>query len=247
MDRLSTVKRRFHSALVVGPEGEAVASAVKNAGLARETETLWTLGIPENEVLDARPGAHDLVICLLCLHETNDTPGVLIQMRHALKPDGLLMAAIPGGDSLHELRASLLAAEIEIAGGAHMRVLPFMDVRDAGGLLQRCGYALPVTDTDRLTIRYRDTLALMRDLRAMGATSTLADRPRIAPKRSLFAVAEGHYRRDHAAADGRLPMTVELIWMSGWAPDESQQKPLKPGSAQVSLTSVLGSRPDEGN
>jgi SAM-dependent methyltransferase len=165
----------------------------------------------------------DLAVSLLSLHETNDTPGLLAQIRRALKPDGLFLAALPGQGTLAELRTALLEAETEVSGGASPRVAPFMDVRDAGALLQRAGFALPVADSETLTVRYDTMFDLMRDLRAMGATNALVARSRKPASRRLCIRA-----------------TFSLVWLSGWAPHVSQQKPLKPGSARVSLAEILG-------
>ena len=171
---------------------------------------------------------------LLSLQEANDLPGALIQIRRALRPDGLFLGAIAGGGTLAELRESLLAAETELYGGASPRVAPFTDVRDAGALLQRAGFALPVADVETVTVRYASMFGLLRDLRAMGASNALVARTR-RPSRRLFARAAEIYAERFADPDGRIRATFAIVWMSGWAPHASQQKPLKPGSATVSL------------
>lgn len=186
------------------------------------------------------PESVDLAVSLMTLHEENDIPGLLVQIRRALRPDGLFLGAMAGGGTLVELRESLLAAETETRGGASPRVMPFTDVRDAGALLQRAGFALPVADVESLTVRYDTMFDLMRDLRAMGATSALLDRPRRPATRALFMRAAEIYAERFSDPDGRVRATFSLLWMSGWAPHSSQQKPLKPGSAQVSLTTILG-------
>jgi SAM-dependent methyltransferase len=186
------------------------------------------------------PASLDLAVSLLALQEANDVPGVMVQIRRTLKPDGLFLAAFAGAGTLAELRESLLAAETELYGGASPRVAPFADVRDAGALLQRAGFALPVTDVETVTVRYDSLFALLRDLRGMGATNTLADRSRRPAARALFARAAQIYAERFADADGRVRATFNLVWMSGWVPHESQQKPLKPGSGQVSLAKILG-------
>ncbi|WP_193174752.1 methyltransferase domain-containing protein [Oricola nitratireducens] len=196
----------------------------------------------ENEALGLDPERYDLAVSLLTLHETNDTPGILAQIRRALKPDGLFLACVPGGDTLKELRESLLSAEVELTGAANARVLPFMDVRDAGGLLQRAGFALPVTDTETLTVRYDTMFHLMRDLRAMGATNTLQSRSRRFVTPALFHKAAEYYALNHADADGRIRATFTFVWMSGWVPHESQQKPQRPGSATKRLADFLGDK-----
>jgi SAM-dependent methyltransferase len=170
----------------------------------------------------------------------NDIPGMLAQIRRALRPDGLFLGAFAGAGTLGELRESFLAAESELYGGVSPRVIPFPDVRDAGGLLQRAGLALPVADVETLTVRYDTLFSLMADLRAMGETSPLVDRPRRPGTRKLFSRAAEIYAERFADPDGRIKASFSIVWMSGWAPDASQQKPLKPGSAKVSLASVLG-------
>ena len=185
------------------------------------------------------PESLDLAVSLLSLHEANDIPGMLIQIRRALRPDGLFLGAMAGGGTLAELRESLLAAETELFGGASPRVIPFTDVRDAGALLQRAGFALPVADVETVTVRYDTMFGLMQDLRAMGATNALADRAGGPVTRRLFARAAEIYAERFSDPDGRVRATFSIVWMSGWAPDASQQKPLKPGSATVSLTDIL--------
>lgn len=191
----------------------------------------------------AEPGSLDLAVSLLSLQDENDIPGMLVQIRRALKPDGLFLGALAGAGTLAELRDSLLAAEVELAGGASPRILPFADVRDAGALLQRAGFALPVTDVETVTVRYADMFALMADLRAMGATNVLSARSRKPATREFFARAAALYAERHSDPDGRIRATFSFIWLSGWAPDASQQKPLRPGSAEVSLTRVLEQKP----
>lgn len=184
----------------------------------------------------------DLVVSGLTLQLVNDVPGTLIQIRRALKPDGLLLAAVLGGQTLFELREAFLLAESELEGGASPRVAPFGDVRDYGSLLQRAGFALPVTDTDVVTVTYASPLALMHELRGMGMTNVLSARRRQPLRRSTLMRACEIYIERHARPDGRIPATFEIITLTGWAPHESQQKPLRPGSAQVRLADVLGTR-----
>ena len=172
----------------------------------------------------------------------NDLPGTLLQIRRSLKPDGLLLAAFVGGQSLAELREAFAAAEAEIEGGASPRVAPFVDVRELGALLQRAGFALPVTDIDRLTVRYASPLALMHDLRRMGATNALTERRRRPLRRATLQRMMELYSARFADADGRVRATFEIVWLSGWAPHESQQKPLAPGSAKVRLAEALNAR-----
>jgi NADH dehydrogenase [ubiquinone] 1 alpha subcomplex assembly factor 5 len=182
----------------------------------------------------------DLVVSGLSLQFVNDLPGTLIQVRRALKPDGLLLAALLGGSTLHELRTALLVAEEEMEGGASPRVAPFADVRDLGALLQRAQFALPVTDSDVVTVTYADPLALMRDLRAMGAANTLSARKRTPLRRATLARALEVYAERFGLKDGRIPATFELITLTGWAPHESQQQPLLPGSGKARLAEALG-------
>lgn len=184
-------------------------------------------------------GVLDLIVAPLSLHLTNDLPGALIQARRALKPDGLFLAALVGGASLTELRQSLLAAE-SADGGAGPRVAPFADARDMAGLLQRAGFALPVADVDRHMVRYGSPLALLSDLRAMGETAALVQRPPRALTRGLLMRAMAHYQERFADPDGRVRATFEIVYAAGWAPADTQPKPLRPGSAKVRLADALG-------
>ncbi len=194
----------------------------------------------EGTDLQLEAGRYGLIASGLWLQRVNDVPGILAQVRRALRPDGLFLAAFVGGDSLTELRDCLLTAESEITGSAALRVFPFVDVRAAGQLLQRAGLALPVTDSEKLTIRYGSFFALAAEWRAMAASASLLKRPGTPPltRRVLFRAAELYSER-YADADGRLRATIEIVWMSGWAPHESQQKPLKPGSAKARLADAL--------
>jgi SAM-dependent methyltransferase len=176
---------------------------------------------------------------LLALQFVNDLPGVLAQVRRALKPDGLLLAAMVGGDTLTELRQAFAAAEAEIEGGVSPHVSPFADLRDAGGLLQRAGFALPVTDFERLTVRYDNAFALMQDLRRMGATNVLVERRRTPSRRATMLRMAQVYGERFADADGRIRATFDIVWLLGWAPDASQPKPLRPGSAKFSLADAV--------
>jgi SAM-dependent methyltransferase len=250
VERLSAVKRAFSRIADVGTPGPALAGrllASNSAALiVRLSPTLSGLGDPpllrvvgDEEILPFRNESFDLVVSALALHLVNDLPGALIQLRRALKPDGLFLGAVLGGASLQELREALAIAETEIAGGVSPRVAPFADIRDMGALLQRAGFALPVTDSESLTVRYDTLFALMKDLRAMGAGNTLHERARKPTSRRLFLRAAEIYAERFADADRRIRATFEILFLSGWAPHESQQKPLKPGSAQVRLADVL--------
>jgi SAM-dependent methyltransferase len=248
-DRLATVERHFENAVAAFCVTPAARDAVLASGKAEKVLRIEAdaafLGTDDGlvaapETLPLEPESVDLVVSLLALQEVNDIPGMLIQTRRTLKPDGLFLAAMAGADTLTELRESLLAAETELFGGVSPRVSPFTDVRDAGALLQRSGFALPVADIDTVTVRYDHMFALIRDLRAMGATNALIDRSRRPATRALFARAAEIYAERFSDPDGRVRATFSFVWLSGWAPHASQQKPLKPGSAQVSLSQVLG-------
>jgi len=202
--------------------------------------TIDHASLDENETLNAAPSTFDLIVSAPMLHLVNDLPGVLVQIRRALKPDGLFVGALFGGETLTELRQSLAAAELETAGGLSPRVAPFGDVRDLGGLLQRAGFALPVADMERTTVRYRDLAGLVRDLRAMGETNALTERSRKPMSRAMLALTASHYATNFAEDDGKLRATFDVAYLAGWAPHESQQQPLKPGSARTRLADALG-------
>jgi SAM-dependent methyltransferase len=249
-DRLTLVKRNFGFAVDVGTPGPhaAMVLAARPGGgaTARLAPTLssagrgaFTIAVGDLEKLPLAERGVDLVVSLLALHQVNDLPGALIQIRRALRPDGLLVAALAGGDTLSELRQSLAIAESEITGGGAPRVAPFADTRALGGLMQRAGFALPVVDLDRLVARYRDLAALTRDLRAFGAANALHLRSRRPLRRSVFKRAGEVYAERFADPDGRLRATFDTIWLTGWAPHESQPKPLKPGSAAMRLADAL--------
>ena len=191
------------------------------------------------ETLPFRPESLDLVVSGLAFQFVNDLPGVLAQIRRALKPDGLLLAAMIGGDTLTELRQSFASAEAECEGGVSPRVAPFADLRDVGSLLQRAGFALPVTDVDRIVARYDSAFALMQDLRRMGATNILVERRRAPTRRATLLRMAQVYAERFADSDGRIRATFDVIWLSGWAPHESQQKPLQPGSAKAGLAEAV--------
>jgi len=189
------------------------------------------------------PQSLDLVLSALALHFVNDLPGVLAQIRRSLRPDGLLLAAMIGGDTLTELRQSFASAEAECEGGVSPRVAPFADLRDIGGLLQRVGLALPVADVDRVVVRYANAFALMQDLRRMGAGNVLIERRRTPTRRTTLLRMAEIYSERFADPDGRIRATFDVIWLSGWAPHDSQQKPLKPGSATASLEAAVKRAP----
>jgi SAM-dependent methyltransferase len=198
--------------------------------------------VADAEALPLRDESTDLVVSGLALQWINDLPGTLIQIRRALRPDGLFLAALVGGETLTELRQAFAAAEAEIEGGVSPRVTPFADVRDIGMLLQRAGFALPVTDVDRLVVRYSSPFDLLIDLRHMGATNVLRERRRTPLRRATLWRTAEIYERRFADPDGRIRATFDIVWLSGWAPHESQQKPLRPGSATHRLADALGTR-----
>lgn len=245
-ERLSAVLRRFERAADLGTPLPLAAPVLR----ARAGELLHMAEAGEAEQslvgdLEALPFAAeslDLATSLLALHTVNDLPGALVQIRRALRPDGLFIACLLGGQSLTELRQSLLAAEVEVTGGASPRVAPFADLRDLGALLQRAGFALPVIDSESVTVRYGEMFGLLRDLRAMGWANALAERSRKPLRRDVLLRAAELYAERFSDPDGRLRATFEIVWLSGWAPHESQQKPLRPGSAKARLADALGVR-----
>jgi SAM-dependent methyltransferase len=250
-DRLAVVLRRFDLALDLGSPGNAVRAAlarlgsigsIVSAGTALEAKAATApFVVADEEALPFRDAAFDLVVSALSLQFVNDLPGTLVQISRALKPDGLFLAALIG-ETLTELRQSFAAAESEIEGGVSPRVAPFADLRDLGALLQRAGFALPVTDVDRVTVRYDTAFALMHDLRRMGATNALFDRRRSPLKRATLMRMAGIYAERFADGDGRVRATFEIVWLSGWVPHPSQQQPLRPGSAKSRLADALGTR-----
>jgi len=235
-DRLKAVMRDFKSVAEIGTPGDQVSGA-----LAGRFDHFLRVDLPEreSEPLPVEAQSLDLVVSALAFQFVNDLPGVLAQIRRALRPDGLLMAAMIGGDSLTELRQSFAAAEAELEGGVSPRVAPFADLRDVGALLQRAGLALPVTDVDRIVVRYDSAFGLMHDLRRMGATNILVERRRTPTRRATMLRMAEIYSERFADPDGRVRATFDIIWLSGWAPHENQQKPLKPGSAKASLADAV--------
>jgi len=228
-ERLTEVNRTFTAPAVVTPFPALWRTRLPDATI-----------VPDDGVLALQPGAHDLVIHALSLHWADDPVGQLVQCRRALKPDGLLIAALFGGRTLQELRAALAEAEVALTGGLSPRVAPMAEIRDLGALLQRAGLALPVADTSARTVSYPTPLHLMADLRAMGEGNALATRRRAIPPKALFAEAARIYSAGFGSPDGRIPATFETVFLTGWAPDESQPKPLRPGSAAQRLADALG-------
>lgn len=249
--RLSFVRRRFPVAVNLGAHHGLVSRRLRGLGtidlfidveragrLLAQCDGPRVLG--DEEWLPFRTGSLDLVVSGLTLQFVNDLPGTLMQIRRALRPDGLMLAAMLGGRTLHELREALTEAEIELEGGASPRVAPMADVRDLGGLLQRADFALPVADADTLTVTYDTPFALMRDLRSMGAANALNERRRTPLRRGTLLRAVEIYAQRHGAANGRITATFEIITLTGWAPHASQQKALAPGSARTRLADALG-------
>ena len=229
-DRLAAVTRKFEIGLWIGGE---VPQAL--APFARQWQCA---AFDEHEIL-AASGEFDLAISLFSLQWINDLPGALVQIRRLLKPDGLFLGAILGGSTLTELREAFAHAELATRGGISPRVAPFADVRDLGGLLQRAGFALPVADVERLTVRYGDFFALVRDLRAHGLTNVMTERSKKPLRRDTLAALLEHYA-GHQAENGKLLARFETLYLTGWAPHENQQQPLKPGSARTRLADALG-------
>jgi SAM-dependent methyltransferase len=228
-DRLGMVNRTFTEVGIVTPYPEIWRPRFAQARI-----------VPDTEVLDLAEGTLDLVIHGMCLHWADDPVGQMIQCRRALKPDGLCLVLTLGGQTLHELRASLAQAEAEITGGLSPRIAPMGEIRDLGALLQRAGLSLPVADSAPLTASYASAVHLMHDLRAMGENNALDARLRHPTRREVLLRAADHYRDHFALTDGRLPATYEIITLTGWAPDASQPQPLRPGSASQRLADALG-------
>ena len=251
-DRLATISRTFDIGVDLGGHTGRIADVLKNSGkvekilrgdlLCADADQQKPDFVFDDSLPPLKEASVRLIVSTLSLQWVNDLPGALVQIRKALKPDGLFLGVMIGGDTLHELRDVLMRAELEINGGAAPRVSPFAGTRDLGALLQRAGFALPVTDMDRLTVRYSSMFGLMQDLRAMGATSILSERRRKPLTRFVFLRAAELYAQDYSDPDGRIRATFSLVSLSGWAPHESQQKPLKPGSAKTRLADALGVR-----
>ena len=252
-DRLSDIARRFPVALDLGARDGILARMLLGRGgietLIQSDASLVTARrlqggaalVADEELLPFKEQCFDAVLSNLALHWVNDLPGALTQIRSSLKPDGLFLAALFGTGTLQELRTALMEAELAETGGASPRVSPFADLRDAAGLLQRAGFALPVADVDTVTVTYGDFFALLRDLRGMGETNLLLDRLKHPTRRTVFARAAAIYQDRFADAEGRLPATFQILFLTGWAPDPSQQQPARRGSGKTSLKDVLGS------
>jgi SAM-dependent methyltransferase len=238
-DRLGTLVREFPRALIIGPDLDLLPQTARTASADVYFERLAAFA-GADELPDAMAGQeYDLIVSLLHLQAVNDVPGYLARLRARLAPDGLLLAAALGGETLTELREAFLAADSLVLGGAAPRVAPMLQVRDAGALLQRAGFALPVADVETHVVRYATPFALMAELKALGAANPLVDRPRRFATPALLAAAANAYAAHESDPDGRIRATLEIVWLSGWAPHARQQQPLRPGSAKVNLRDVL--------
>lgn len=250
-DRLSDVTREFAAALDLGCHSGELAATLKGRGGIRrlvqadlsEAMVRRASGarlVCDEELLPFAPASFDLILSVLSLHWVNDLPGALAQIARCLKPDGLFLAALLGGETLHELRQALITAELEEEGGASPRVSPFVELRDAGGLLQRAGLALPVVDSDTITVTYGDALELMAELRGMGESNAVLGRRHGLTRRATLLRAAELYRELYGDGEGRLPATFQVLTLTAWAPHESQPIPLAPGSARARLAAALG-------
>ena len=246
LDRLPAISRQFEHALALFGRTEYLASRLAqapNVTSVTRVENEFHLGRSDHvatpDLLQLEDNVADLIVAPLGLHWSNDLPGSLIQIQRALKPDGLFLGLLPGPESLQELRTSLMEAEVQVMDGAGLRVDPFTDIRNAGSLLQRCGFALPVVDEDVITVRYDHPLMLIRDLRGFGTTMHLSERTKTPLTRSVVEQMCNNYMQNFSDPDGRIRATFSFISLSGWKPHESQQKPLKPGSAKSRLADAL--------
>lgn len=250
LSRFDLIKKEFPLVLDLGAHHGILAEKLvecENVGQVMAADASWRMVsnarvpavVADEEFLPFQSGSLDAIVSNLSLHWVNDLPGALLQINNALKPDGLFLAAVLGGESLKELRGALMDAELSISGGASPRVSPFIDMRDMGALLQRAGFALPVVDNDIITVDYAHPLQLMRDLRGMGASNATRNRLMIPTKRQVLLEAAHLYQEKHGDELGRVPATFEIIYAIGWRPHASQQKPLKPGSAAARLAETL--------
>ncbi|MCR6635190.1 methyltransferase domain-containing protein [Devosia sp.] len=237
-DRLGAHMRNFADAVLIAPDVDLLPQEVATASGTVSFHKVEAFA-GDDDFPNLPDGDFDLVVSLLHLQAVNDVPGHMARLRARLRPDGLLLVAMIGGESLSELREAFLAADLAVTGGASARVAPMAQVRDAGALLQRAGFALPVADVETHRVRYANAFALMAELKALGAANPLTDRPRRFATKNLLTQAAAAYQEASADDDGRVRATLEVIWLAGWVPHESQQKPLRPGSAKVSLGDIL--------
>jgi len=235
-DRLDLVTRRFATAAVIAAEPDHIAERLQSSG---KIDRIMPFAPAADEVLGLEAESFDAIFSILDLQTANDVPGHMVQMRRALRPDGLFLACLFAGDSLTELRQSWLAAEVLATGGVSPRVAPMIGMQELGALLQRAGFALPVADLDRTIVRYADAVTLIHEIRALGYSNPLAGRSRKPVTRGLLAAAVNAYHANFTDADGRIRATLDVAWLTGWAPHESQQQPLKPGSAKARLADAL--------
>ncbi|MEL7471078.1 MAG: methyltransferase domain-containing protein [Pseudomonadota bacterium] len=246
-ERLGEVTRAFDNAAIVGSGGglhhAILAPHIQDIQQVewseRRAERAGVEATPFSETLPFAEASLDLVVSMLEMHWLNDPVGHLIQLRRALRPDGLMIAALFGGETLNELRNALTQAEVDVTGGLSPRIAPMGEIRDLGGLLQRAGLTMPVADSERIRTSYPDIIALMRDLRAMGETNILTDRRRVPMRRDMLARAGAIYAEKHSLPDGRLSATFEVIFLTGWAPAPDQPVALRPGSAKARLADAL--------
>ena len=235
-ERLEPITREFNHACLVATDPEPIAAAIRASGKVKILEILEPT---VSEILPLKANDFDAIFNILDLHLVNDVPGALIQLRHALVPDGLFMSCLFAGQTLNELRQSWLEAEDLVTGGVSPRVAPMIDVREMGGLLQRADLALPVVDLDRTIVRYPDAIALIHEIRSLGLSNPMSGRSRKPVTRNLLGEAISIYQQKFSDEDGRIRATIEVAWATAWAPHESQQKPLKPGSAKFRLADAL--------
>ena len=248
IDRVGDISRKFPLAIDLGARGhhlkqllaenDSIETVIEMSVIQTAAECSF---VGDEEALAIAPSCADLIVSNLVLHWTNDVPGTLIQCRQSLKPDGLFMAAILGGETLTELRQVMMEVEAEISGGVSPRVSPFAELADTASLLQRAGFNLPVADSDTITVTYSDAFALMRDLRGMGETNAVLARSDRFTKREFFLRVAERYAELFGDSDGRIPASFQILYLTGWAPDSSQQQPLRPGSAKARLADALES------
>ena len=240
-ERIAAVNREFHKALDLNSrqEGFVELQVASQNWVCTSPFRAFERVTADEEMLPFAPASFDLVTSVLSLHTVNDLPGTLVQIRRVLKPDGLFVAALFGGETLRELREAFAIGEGEIAGGITPHISPFADIRDLGGLLQRAGFALPVADMERTVATYREFSSLVGDLRALGETNALSERSRRFLRRETIEAVLAHYLGRYSQPDGRLRATFDIVYLTGWAPHESQQKPLAPGSARTRLSDAL--------
>jgi NADH dehydrogenase [ubiquinone] 1 alpha subcomplex assembly factor 5 len=261
VDRLSDIRRPAETLLELGAQRGELRAGMVQAGIGPklhvEAEPSLAMAsqdaagrlsvVAEDELLPFKEETFDGVLSLMSFHLVNDLPGTLAQIHRSLRQDGFLLAAFPGGESLQELRYCLTQAEIELHGGSGLRIVPFIDVRDAGALLQRAGFALPIADAERITVQYREPVRLLSDLREMGEANPMRERARAPLSRQVLVKALDIYRNRFGTAEGTVPATFDIIFLTGWKPHGSQPKPLRPGSGKTSLTQVIGAGPPAGS